>query len=66
MRTILVLALWLLAGWNLGAMLEFAVGLPTWIGVAAGLIGGLAAARWPSRGTAGRQSAPVRLSLGRR
>ncbi len=54
MRTILVLALWLLAGWNLGAMLEFAVGLPTWVGVGGGLAVALLAVRSSLRGVGGR------------
>lgn len=66
MRTVLILTLWLLAGWNLGAMLEFVVGLPTWVGVLGGLGGGLVAVRSALRGAVGHRLAPGRLSLDRR
>ena len=66
MRTVLILALWLLAGWNLGAMLEFAAGLPTWVGVLGGLAGGLIAVRSGLRGAVGRHLSPGSLSLDRR
>ncbi|HWP62342.1 MAG TPA: hypothetical protein VNO86_02605 [Candidatus Binatia bacterium] len=66
MRTILVLALWLLAGWNLGAFLEFGIGLPTWLGVVGGLGAGLLAVRSTLRSAAGRGLAPSRLSFHRR
>jgi hypothetical protein len=66
MRTTLILALWLLAGWNLGAMLEFAVGLPTWVGVVGGLAVGLFAVRSSLRGVGGRRLTAPRLSPDRR
>lgn len=66
MRTVIVLALWLLAGWNLGALLEFVAGLPTWAGVLGGLVGGVFAVRSALRGAVGHILAPGRLSLDRR
>ncbi len=66
MRTALILGLWLLAGWNLGATLEFLVGIPTWLGVAGGLLGGIVALRSSPRRPSPRRLAPGQLSLDRR
>lgn len=62
MRTALMLGLWLLAGWNLGATLEFFAGIPTWLGVAGGLLGGIVALRSTLRRPSPRRLTPSQLS----